>query len=81
MQWLDTMSPKEMAIVDTPTSEVEMNPELLTPRDAAQRLLEAATRAAVRTGGAAGLRPVRVGGRQMFRRSEVEGFAQQALAA
>ena len=57
------------------------NSDLLTPREAAQRLLEAATRTAMRTGGAAGLRPVRVEGRQMFRRTEVEGFAQVALAA
>lgn len=55
--------------------------ELLTPREAAQRLLEAATRAAIRSGGADGLRPVRVDGRQMFRRAEVEGFVQMALAA
>ena len=55
--------------------------DLLTPRETAQRLLEAATRAAMRTGGVDGLRPVRVQGRQMFRRSEVEGFVQEALAA
>lgn len=58
-----------------------MNPELLTPREAGQCLLEAATRTAVRTGGANGLRPVRVEGRQFFRRAEVEGFVQGALAA
>lgn len=59
----------------------DMNDELLTPREAGQRLLEAATRAAVRTGGANGLRPVRVEGRRFFRRAEVEGFVQEALAA
>lgn len=62
-------------------TETRCTPELLTPREAGQRLLEEATRAAVRTGGAAGLRPVRIEGRQMFRRSDVEGFAQVALAS
>ncbi|WP_457443775.1 hypothetical protein [Roseateles sp. P5_E4] len=58
-----------------------MSFDLLTPREAAQWLLEAATRAAIQTGGATGLRPVRIDGRQMFRRDEVEGFAQVTLAA
>lgn len=53
---------------------------LLTPTEAAQRLLEEATRTAARTGGVAGLRPVRVDGRTMFRRSEVDGFAKAAFA-
>lgn len=58
----------------------EMDP-LLTPREAAQRLLEEATKTAVRTGGAAGLRPVVVDGRRMFRFSDVDSLARMALAA
>lgn len=54
---------------------------LLTPHEAAQRLLEEATRTAIRTGGAAGLRPVVVDGRRMFRLSEVDALASVALAA
>lgn len=54
---------------------------LLTPKEAAQRLLEEATRAAARTGGAAGLRPVVVAGRRMFRKSDVDGYVALALAA
>lgn len=53
---------------------------LLTPSEAAQRLLEEATRTAARTGGASGLRPVRVDGRTMFRRSEVDGFVLATLS-
>jgi len=58
----------------------DMDP-LLTPREAAQRLLEEATKTAVRTGGVAGLRPVVVDGRRMFRFSDVDSFARLALAA
>lgn len=54
---------------------------LLTPSEAAQRLLEEATKAAIRSGGAAGLRPVVIGGRRMFRVCDVESFACSALAA
>jgi hypothetical protein len=55
--------------------------QLLTPKEAAQRLLEEATRTALRTGGAAGLRPVVVGGRRMFRLVDVDSLARLALAA
>jgi hypothetical protein len=58
----------------------DMDP-LLTPREAAQRLLEEATKTAIRTGGAAGLRPVVVDGRRMFRFSDVDSLARIALAA
>lgn len=55
--------------------------QLLTPKEAAQRLLEEATRTALRTGGAAGLRPVVVDGRRMFRLSDVDSLARLALAS
>lgn len=58
----------------------DMDP-LLTPREAAQRLLEEATKTAVRTGGVAGLRPVLIEGRRMFRFSDVDSLARLALAA
>lgn len=54
---------------------------LLTPTEAAQRLLEEATRAAFRTGGISGLRPVRVNGRPLFRSDDVDAFARSTLAA
>ena len=66
--------------MDNHTGNRDATP-LLTPSEAAQRLLEEATRTAARTGGVSGLRPVRVDGRTMFRRSEVDGFARAAFAA
>lgn len=54
---------------------------LVTPQEAGQRLLEGATLQAYRTNGAAGLRPVVVDGRRLFRATEVEGFIRLALAA
>lgn len=57
------------------------SPTLLTPRQAAQRLLEEAALLAFRTNGAAGLRPVRDEGRLMYRLSDVEGLLQDARGA
>lgn len=54
---------------------------LLTPIQAAQRLLEEATLQAYRTNGVSGLRPVLADGRRMFRQADVEGFVRVALAA
>ena len=62
-------------------AEQHEQPQLLTPNEAAQRLLEEATRTAVRTGGAAGLRSVVVDGRRMFRLVDVDSLARLALAA
>lgn len=54
---------------------------LLTPKEAAQRLLEEATLLAVRTNGVVGLRPVREAGRVMFRKADVDGLIREAVAA
>jgi hypothetical protein len=55
-------------------SEPDRSTQLLTPREAATRLLEWATLTAYQTNGAAGLRPVRVEGRLMFRPDEVDAL-------
>lgn len=56
-------------------------PNLLTPKQAAQRLLEHATLLAVRTGGAVGLRPVRTSGRVFYRLADVDEVISERIAA
>lgn len=62
--------------MNNPVSSVN----LLTPIQAAQRLLEEATLQAYRTNGASGLRPVLANGRHMFRQADIEGFVRATLA-
>ena len=52
---------------------------LLTPQQAAFRLLEEATLEALRTGGAAGILPIRVGSQRMFRPDHVDAFIREKL--
>lgn len=54
---------------------------LVTPHEAARRLLEGATLQAYRTNGAAGLRPVVLDGRRLFRAADVDGLIRTALTA
>ncbi len=52
---------------------------LLTPQQAAFRLLEGATLEALRTGGAGGILPIRVGSQRMFRHDHVDAFIREKL--
>lgn len=61
------------------TSIIEHRPALLTPQQAALRLLEEATAQSFRSGGLDGLLPVRVGQRRMFRPQDVDAFIRSKL--
>lgn len=52
---------------------------LLTPEEAANRLLEASTERAFRTDGVDGLWPVTVGDQRLFREQDVDAFVQRKL--
>lgn len=71
---------KELSTMDS-TTPSPSSENLVTPQEAGQRLLEGATLQAFRTNGAAGLRPVVVDGRRLFRAADVEGLIRMALAA
>ena len=54
-------------------------PVLLTPQQAAFRLLEEATQQSFRSGGLEGLWPVSIGHRRMFRPQDVDSFIRAKL--
>jgi hypothetical protein len=62
----------------TPTTDSRQL-ALLTPQEAALRLLEEATQQSFRSGGIEGLWPVNVGHRKMFRPQDVESFIRAKL--
>ncbi len=67
----------ELHRMSTPTTD--RTPGLLTPREAAFRLLEAATQRSYQSNGLDGVFPITVDNRPMFRERDIEGLIRTRL--
>ena len=63
------------------TTNDKRDSQLITPREAAQRLLEEAALQALRSRGLEGLVSVRVGGKRVYRAADVESYLLRLQAA